>query len=738
MGPPNLLPIPWNERDMLPDPEEVRILGRIAALPRNYKKGTRAQFILWYAAGKPREEILAALHVSEDSLRRWYTRWVDEGLDGLLHLGESSLERVIEHVAREDPALASRIRTAIARVRSLVPDEDWNEENEHPVQEVTMTKTNETLIDQNQPELWEIPVKAISPNPDQPRTEFDEAALNELADSIREHGLIQPVVVTPNGSADHFVLLVGERRWRAAQLAGLEVIPAIVKRQVDDRVRAEIALIENVQRENLSAADEARAYQALSTKYGYSDEQIAQRVGKARTTVANLKRLLALPTEVLEMIGEGQNQIPQGVARRLVPLARIKPEAVSTAAKEIAADPDQVDRIVEQAINHNAIQIHFGWDARWPESPTTVTAGQTTGGVEVRACEGCPCSMRIGQTWYCSDKTCHEAKGGWFVQEELQRVSHALKIPLAGPDEKVTPFKIEYSTAPRITTWLKAKPRPDHLRLVPLPVGWHTGWQDKELLKSTVVTLASTAGDIEKLLTSRAKDPQPAPPADESPEQKAKRQAAEEKQRDENRVERALARKAKADVSWLGVHTAEILAGQLTASGATLDYLSEFVCNRVRPNGHWVEIEDVIKDVEKAVETVSDKNAEDLRRRLILLSLLNEKCSHYEPKQIYIWDHVEAKVEELAEELGLKLPTGWNKPPLHHTEANCWMCGEFTSLDRITKRDEEEGWQTAVDSTVTCSDECRAQVKPGQSSKATAKKSAKPTAKKVTKKEVKK
>ena len=174
------------------------------------------------------------------------------------------------------------------------------------------------------------------------------------------------------------------------------------------------------------------------------------------------------------MIGEGQNQISQGTARRLVPLARIKPAAVSTAAKEIAADPEHVDRIVEQAINHNAIQIHFGWDARWPESPTTVTAGQTTGGVEVRACEGCPCSMRIGQTWYCSDKTCHDAKGWWYVQEELQRVSHALKIPLAGPDEKVTPFKIEYSTAPRITTWLKAKPRPEHLRLVPLPAGWHT------------------------------------------------------------------------------------------------------------------------------------------------------------------------------------------------------------------------------------------------------------------------
>ena len=248
-----------------------------------------------------------------------------------------------------------------------------------------------------------------------------------------------------------------------------------------------------------------------------------------------------------------------------------------------------------------------------------------------------------------------------------------------------------------------------------------------------MVTLASTAGDIEKLLTSRAKDPQPAPTAAESPEQKSKRLAVEEKQRDENRAERALARKAKADVSWLGVHTAEILAGQLTVSGATLDYLSEFVCSRVRPNGHWVEIEDVIKAVEKTAETVSGKNAEDLRRRLILLSLLNEKCSHYEPKQIYVWDSVELKIEELAEELGLKLPAGWNQAPLHHTEANCWVCGEFTSLDHITKRDEEEGWQTAANGTVTCSDECRTQVKPGQSSKTPKKKSVKPAVQKSAK-----
>jgi len=128
--------------------------------------------------------------------------------------------------------------------------------------------------------LLDIPIKNITPNPHQPRTEFDEVALQELAASIREHGLIQPVAVTPNGSADHFTLLAGERRWRAAQMAGLEKIPAIVRERVDDQTRAEIALIENVQREGLSVVDEARAYEDLATRH-----QLIDKSSKHRTKI---------------------------------------------------------------------------------------------------------------------------------------------------------------------------------------------------------------------------------------------------------------------------------------------------------------------------------------------------------------------------------------------------------------------------------------------------------------------
>jgi ParB family transcriptional regulator, chromosome partitioning protein len=211
-------------------------------------------------------------------------------------------------------------------------------------------------------ELWEIPPKLIEPNPRQPRTVFDEAALAELAASIKEHGLIQPLVVTPNGQPDRYVLIAGERRWRAAQLAGLDVVPCIVKIQIDARAQTELALVENVQRANLSAADEARAYEQLATEFGLSDEAIGARVGKSRSTIANLRRLLALPPSVLAAIGDGDGQIPQGLARQLVPLAKIAPTAVEHAAERIIEHPDEIERIVNQTINDNAITIKYDWD----------------------------------------------------------------------------------------------------------------------------------------------------------------------------------------------------------------------------------------------------------------------------------------------------------------------------------------------------------------------------------------
>ncbi|MGD8486549.1 MAG: ParB/RepB/Spo0J family partition protein, partial [Chloroflexota bacterium] len=135
----------------------------------------------------------------------------------------------------------------------------------------------------------DVPVASVSPNPDQPRRSFDADELRQLADSIAAHGVLQPVVVVEAG--DHFTLIAGERRWRAAAMLGLETIPAVV-RTANEQERLELALVENIQRSELNALDEARAYLHLMDEFGLTQERVAERVGKSRPAVANALRIL--------------------------------------------------------------------------------------------------------------------------------------------------------------------------------------------------------------------------------------------------------------------------------------------------------------------------------------------------------------------------------------------------------------------------------------------------------------
>ncbi len=175
--------------------------------------------------------------------------------------------------------------------------------------------------------VTEVPVESIVPNPRQPRQALDPQALQELADSIGEQGLVQPLVVTE--AEGRYQLLVGERRWRAAQLAGLEVVPVVV-REVTPQQMLELALVENIQREDLNPLETASAYEQLSEEFGMTQQQIADKVGKNRVTVANTLRLLKLPDEVRNSLLKGQ--ITEGHARALLRLesAKAQLEALHT------------------------------------------------------------------------------------------------------------------------------------------------------------------------------------------------------------------------------------------------------------------------------------------------------------------------------------------------------------------------------------------------------------------------
>jgi ParB family chromosome partitioning protein len=179
--------------------------------------------------------------------------------------------------------------------------------------------------------LMQLPLEAIERNPRQPRKRFDDARLEELASSIREHGVVEPILVRREGGK--YRIVAGERRWRAAQRAGLREIPALV-REASEREAFEIALIENIQRADLNAIEEAEAYDALVREHGLTQEALAARVGKERSTVANALRLLKLPPDVRDSVRDGN--LEMGHARAL--LALEQPDAIRKAAKRVLED----------------------------------------------------------------------------------------------------------------------------------------------------------------------------------------------------------------------------------------------------------------------------------------------------------------------------------------------------------------------------------------------------------------
>ena len=182
--------------------------------------------------------------------------------------------------------------------------------------------------------ILSVAVTDIIPNPRQPRSAISPETLAELADSIREHGLIQPLIVThaPPASSAPYQLIAGERRWRAAQLAELATVPVLIKEATPQQL-LELALVENIQRADLNPLEEAEAYQALITEFGLSQQEVAKRVGKSRVAVANVVRLLRLPDPVKALLAEGN--LSEGHARALLSLP--DSDMIIRAAEQVVA-----------------------------------------------------------------------------------------------------------------------------------------------------------------------------------------------------------------------------------------------------------------------------------------------------------------------------------------------------------------------------------------------------------------
>lgn len=190
--------------------------------------------------------------------------------------------------------------------------------------------------------VYQIDLESISPNPDQPRKYFNEDAQRELQESIKVHGILQPLILAKRG--DGYIIVAGERRYRAAKAVGMATVPALVKR-IDDSLMREISLIENLQREDLNPIEEAEAIEELIRLNGYTQEKLAQRIGKARSSVTNILRLLGLDDEVKELVR--QNRLSAGHARALAAVTNREAQ-VDFAFR--AADGEMSVRELEQRI----------------------------------------------------------------------------------------------------------------------------------------------------------------------------------------------------------------------------------------------------------------------------------------------------------------------------------------------------------------------------------------------------
>ena len=197
--------------------------------------------------------------------------------------------------------------------------------------------------DSREERVTRIPIEQIDPNREQPRKRFDEAALNELAQSIQAVGVLQPIIVARQG--DRYQIIAGERRYRASRLAGLHEIPAIV-RDWDEQTRLEAALIENLQRDDLNPVEEAMGVKSLMEQAGLTQDKAAQRLGKSRPAVANLLRLLTLPASVLELISEGK--LSAGHARALVTVDPKRQTQLANLAVQQGWSVRQLERICAQ------------------------------------------------------------------------------------------------------------------------------------------------------------------------------------------------------------------------------------------------------------------------------------------------------------------------------------------------------------------------------------------------------
>ena len=561
----------------------------------------------------------------------------------------------------------------------------------------------------------------IHDNPHQVAGRVDPAELAELADSIKEHGLKHiPQARQHPGKPGHVQLVAGHRRRVAWFMNSKEPMPLDVMDGVSDREMFENNVIENNQRADLNPLQKASQMQAYIDAFGVSQAVAGKLFGLANQgSVSNVLRLLKLPAPIQELAATGE--LSQRHARKFVTAVEIVPvKQLTRIAKSVAAartDNEKEDIIaddLEAALLEYGRNLSFAeWDLQWPGKPIPVdprNAGKDGWPTEIAACKNCPFNVALDGARLCTQPLCFDLKAAHWKGEALQRASKKLGIPIGDLEQAKSEYfhvifdGTNYARSMDARRLIQAN-RPTELGLFLLESQADgSAYYAKDVFGYDGISLGTGKKDACAIYLKRFdKNSDETKPGKKqqkslSPEAVKKEEEAEQAAR---RQERALALRAKYDVSWLVTNTARLVGERLALSGSVLDLVNEAVSYSI--SSDYDIVHEHLNALEDRLNTVSGAERDRVHCELLALKFIGSELHGY--KAEYDFDAMQRSTERLVTGKGahdyeqtfkLKLPAGWDKPPIHRTEFNCWHCGAFASSTRITKRDQAEGWEQSI------------------------------------------
>lgn len=557
----------------------------------------------------------------------------------------------------------------------------------------------------------------IFPNPFQKRTSgFDGPEFDALVESIRVDGLQQPPPArpfpdrSPARSDGAVQLKAGHRRLKAWSVARPNQPFPVILGAYDDRQMFEGGAIENIQRENLTDIERAQLVKDYIERFRATQVETA-RIFKLKdpASVSNLLKLLKLPAAIQEHVAS--DRVPQAIARNLVGVANINPKTAQKIADAVAAAPpsekaevfqhESRDLFYRQMIDLDQVD----WDDNWPTPALSTDKDLGDGDHLLPPCYGCV--FNVAEK--CARRTCFDEKFRIWASIEAQRVAGEKKLHVVHPGEKVLPLfnpnNYDYGAEGKVRALLAARSQVrDLLRIAPRKEVGNTDYWMRQIFDSRAITLVTIdkakIGDFFKEVEERKTKPKASKSVSEKPEtdaQRAKRIVREEEEANARRAERSAKWRSYYDALWLMEHAAFLISERINIAGAFVEFVEEEFCSHHHARDLASKIE---HDIEEAIENESGPEQWRLRVAHLALNVIadssfiartGEHAYSFEETHQTITDLLEGEVETF----GVQLPTGWDKPPVHHTSFNCWYCGCFAgnTQEKLTKRDINiDGW----------------------------------------------